>query len=382
MIMQNKLLCYRQYHKRNKHRAASFCGLLLAALCGFTGCGTEHNEAVSSLSFSRDNSTMQTVEDDGHTITIGFAQVGEESDWRRTNSDSVRNTFTTDRGYNLLFEDAQNDPDAQVSAVSRFIQQGVDYIVLEPIVKTGWDKVLGDVQKAGIPVIVADRQLTLEDDSLYTAWVGSDPELEGDKVCAWLHALAEKRGLDESQFRVGIIQGTIGSSPQIGREKALREAASDYGWSIVGSERGEFTQAKGREAMDALLEKYPDLNIVYCDNDNEAYGAIEALEAAGKTIGTDINNGEIMIVAFDAAKKALSYVRKGLIACDGECNPFLGPEIEKVILALEEGKSDEKIRYVDEGIYAGNQEIHSVIVDGKTYPVTQVTQDLLEKRVY
>ena len=134
--------------------------------------------------------------------------------------------------------------------------------------------------------------------------------------------------------------------------------------------------------MGALLGKYPGSeNIVYCDNGNEAYGAMVRLWSRRKTIGTKTSITErCMIVAFDAAKKALSYVRKGLIACDGECNPFLGPSGDGP--ALEEGKSVEKIRYVDEGIYAGNQEIHSVIVDGKTYPVTPVTQDLLEKRVY
>lgn len=356
--------------------------LLLAAVCGLAGCGEDTNTAATSISFSHDDSAFQSVTDDTHTVTIGFAQVGEESDWRRANSDSIRDTFTAVKGYNLLFEDAQNDPDTQVSAVSRFIQQGVDYIVLEPIVETGWDKVLQDVKNEGIPVIVADRQLTLEDDSLYTAWVGSDPEMEGRKVCAWMHAFAVKNNIDESQFRIGVIQGTIGSSPQIGREKALREAAADYGWSIVGSEKGEFTQAKGREALDALLDKYPDMNIVYCDNDNEAYGVVEALQAAGKTIGTDIEHGEIMIVAFDAAKKALKAVQDGLIACDGECNPLLGPKIEKIIRALEEGKTVSKIQYVDEGVYARNDDIMSVSVDSRQYPVTPVSDKLLESRVY
>lgn len=356
--------------------------LLLASACALAGCGDEANSAATSIAFSHDDSAFQAVTGDTRAVTIGFAQVGEESDWRRANSDSIRDTFTAGKGYNLLFEDAQNDPDTQISDVSRFIQQGVDYIVLEPIVETGWDKVLQEVKNAGIPVIVADRQLTLEDDSLYTAWVGSNPGLEGKKVCAWMHAFAVKNNYDESKFQIGVIQGTIGSSPQIGRERALREAAASYGWSIAGSEKGEFTQAKGREAMDALLEKYPEINIVYCDNDNEAYGAIEALQAAGKKIGTDIEHGEIMIVAFDGAEKALEAVQDGLIACDGECNPLLGPKIEKIIDALENGESVAKIQYVDENLYTQNDDIGSVLADGVEYPVTPVTDELLESRVY
>jgi len=371
------------WNKKTSGWKRGAAALLLAAALSLAGCGEEEvNTAATSIAFSHDDSAFQTLSNDSHTITIGFAQVGEESDWRRANSDSIRNTFTTDKGYNLLFEDAQNDPDTQVSAVSRFIQQGVDYIVLEPILETGWDKVLQDVKNAGIPVIIADRQLTLDDDTLYTAWVGSNPELEGQKVCAWLHAFAKENNTDETSFRVGVIQGTIGSSPQIGREKALREAAARYGWTILGSEKGEFTQAKGREAMDTLLEKYQDINVVYCDNDNEAYGAIESLQAAGKTIGTDIEHGEIMIVGFDAAKKALENVQSGLIACDGECNPLLGPKIEKIIKDLEEGKSVKKVQYVDEGTYARDDTIDSVMAEGIDYPVTPVTDKLLAGRVY
>lgn len=362
-------------HKKN-NRIRRFAALALAAACLVAGCGSSSEEEAW------DTSSESVDALNNGNITVGFAQVGEESDWRRANSDSIRRTFTTENGYNLLFEDAQNDQSVQISSVSRFIQEGVDYIVLEPILETGWDTVLEEVKKAGIPIIVADRTISVEDESLYTVWVGSDVRLEGDKVCAWMHSYLSDIGFDESGVNVGVIQGTVGSGAQLGREQSLRLAAERYGWSVLGYEEGEFTQAKGREAAEKLLEEYPEMNVLYCDNDNEAFGALEAIDAAGKTAGTDIENGEIMVVAFDATKKALQYVQDGVIACDGECDPDNGPMIEEIIQKLEAGESVPKKQYMDETIFAFTDSISSVEVDGTSYEVQAVTDDLLSTREY
>ena len=93
-------------------------------------------------------------------ITIGFAQVGHESDWRAANTLDYQNTFTAENGYELLFVDADNDHTAQMEAVRNFIQQEVDYIVICPVQEAGWDVVLQEAQDAGIPVIIADRTVS------------------------------------------------------------------------------------------------------------------------------------------------------------------------------------------------------------------------------
>ncbi len=360
-----------------RKRLAGVC-LSAAVLAGFiSGCGSDTGDAaVTAQSEAADSDT------DTQTITVGFAQVGEESDWRRANSDNIKAIFNADHGYHLLFDDAQNNPENQIIAIRNFIQQGVDYIVLEPILESGWDTVLQEAKEANIPVIVADRKIEVSDPDLYTAWVGSDCLSEGYRVCEWLHQYALARQIDESSIRIVNIQGTIGSTPQIEREAGLTEYAETYGWQFLGSEKGEFVQAKGREAMETLLEEYPDLNVVYCQNDNEAYGAIDALEAAGKTVGTDIESGEIMILSFDATLKGLQLVMEGKIACNGECNPLHGPRIEKIIQDLEAGKTVEKIHYVDESVFASDDTVAEVTTGETTTRVTAVSEELLNQRVY
>ena len=73
----------------------------------------------------------------GKLITVGFAQVGHESDWRTASTNSVQAAFTKENGFDLQFVDCDNDSAAQLEAVRNFIQQGVDYIVIDPIVFTG-----------------------------------------------------------------------------------------------------------------------------------------------------------------------------------------------------------------------------------------------------
>ncbi len=76
-------------------------------------------------------------------IVIGFSQVGAESDWRKENSESMRATFTREKGYELIFEDAQQKQQNQITAIRTFIQRDVDYIVLAPVTEDGCDTVLG-----------------------------------------------------------------------------------------------------------------------------------------------------------------------------------------------------------------------------------------------
>ena len=327
-----------------------------------------------------DASTNDTAKEEGSSdvITVGFSQVGAESDWRTANSESMKSTFTKDNGYELIFDDAQQKQENQISAIRNFIQQDVDYIVLAPVTETGWDAVLGEAKQAGIPVIIVDRMVDVKDDSLYTAWVGSNFKLEGQKACAWLKAYQDAKKIDK--INIVDIQGTIGASAQIGRTEALNEAVKANGWNLLAQQTGEFTQAKGQEVMQSFLKKYKkDINVVYCENDNEAFGAIDAIKAAGYEVGAD---KDMMVFSFDSTKEGLKKVQSGEITLNTECNPLHGPRVEAIIKQLENKETPEKKAYVDEEMFAHDDTVKSVTVDGKEYPVTVVTDEVMGARKY
>lgn len=345
----------------------SMCLLLSATL--LAGCGTKE------LGTQEETQSQETQQ-----IVVGFSQLGAESDWRSANTESMKSTFTAANGYKLLIEDGQQQQANQIMAIRKFIQQDVDYIVLAPVTETGWDTVLQEAKDAQIPVIIVDRQVAVEDPELFCCWVGSDFELEAKKATAWLHQFAYTKGIDESQLHIVNIQGTIGASAQIGRTKGLQDAVAAYGWDLLAQVPGEFTQAKGKEAMEALLEQYENINVVYCENDNEALGAIEAIEEAGRHVGSDILNGDIMVMSFDGVNQnVMQYLLKDKISFVGECNPHHGPRVQNIIQLLEAGKTPEKYSYVEERVYTHDATVPSVEVDGVNYSVTVMTKETLQE---
>ena len=364
-----------------------FLGVLLSvamvaavlAGCGSSGAKDTVAPAGSETEAASEAASGETeaAGNTGDVITVGFSQVGAESDWRTANSESMKSTFSTENGYNLIFDDAQQKQENQIAAIRNFIQQEVDYIVLAPVTESGWDTVLQEAKDAEIPVIIVDRMVNVSDDSLYTAWVGSNFKLEGQKACEWLKAYAEAKGM--SEVNIVDIQGTIGASAQIGRTEALNEAVEANGWNLLAQQTGEFTQAKGQEVMESMLKQYDNINVVYCENDNEAFGAIEAIKAAGKTVGPD---GDILVMSFDTTKQGITDTLSGDIIVNTECNPLHGPRVEQIIKQLQAGETPEKQAYVEEGIYAHGSDVASVSIDGTDYEVTEVTQDVVDARAY
>ncbi|MCR5330756.1 MAG: ABC transporter substrate-binding protein [Lachnospiraceae bacterium] len=317
---------------------------------------------------------VQTGEDEARGLpVVGFSQLGAESDWRSANTLSMKENISEENGYTLIFDDGQQKQNNQIMAIRKFIQQEVDYIVLAPVTEEGWDTVLEEAKEAGIPVIIVDRMVNVNDENLFTAWVGSDFELEAEKLTAWMNEFFTVSGIDKSNINIVNIQGNIGASAQIGRTTGLRNACAQYGWNLLDEVSGEFTQAKGREVMEMFLKKYDNINIVYCENDNEAIGAIEAIESAGKEVGTDIMNGQIMVVSFDGVgKTALELAKQGKISCIAECNPMHGPRVKAIIDALELGLNPEKLEYVPEELFSADKTVSSYILDGKVYKVTEL----------
>ena len=95
--------------------------------------------ALLAVSMLAGLSAVNVMAADDDTITVGFSQVGAESDWRTANTESMKSTFSEENGYELIFDDAQQKQENQLTAIRNFIQQEVDYIVLAPVTETGWD---------------------------------------------------------------------------------------------------------------------------------------------------------------------------------------------------------------------------------------------------
>ncbi len=308
----------------------------------------------------------------GGTINVGFAQVGHESDWRTASTKSAQDVFSEANGYNLSFVDCDNDSAQQLEAVRGFIEQGVDYIIIDPIVSTGWDTVLAECADADIPVIVIDR--TIDDSDKYVSWVGSDFLTEGKAAGEWLKAYAEKQGIKE--INALIIQGTTGSSAQIGRTDGFSEIADREGWTILDKQTGDFTEEGGQQVMESYCKSYEGkFNVVVCENDNEAFGAMTAMDNAGVKYGP---GNDVILISYDACTAGLKEVQAGKITADFECNPLAAPTVEGVIQTLQSGGTPEAKILVPDNWYALPDQIVDFSVDGKPQTMVEVTDDVIE----
>ncbi|MCD8145290.1 MAG: ABC transporter substrate-binding protein [Oscillospiraceae bacterium] len=368
------------------------CAMVLSlAACGSSSSSssssTEESEAAETTTVASEEEAEETIaasesaedededsdsESDGDLIVVGFAQVGHESDWRTASTQSCQEVFTEENGYDLIFIDCDQDSAAQLEAVRSFIEQDVDYIIIDPIVSTGWDTVLTECEDAGIPVIVIDR--TIDDSTNYAAWVGSDFTAEGLAAGEWLNAYAEAMGIEE--LNILVIEGTTGSSAQLGRTEGFNEIAEKYGWTILDSQDGDFTESGGQEVMESFCKSYEgQFNVVICQNDNEAFGAMTAMDNAGVTYGV---NGDVILISFDACTAGLEEVQAGNINADFECNPLAAPFVEEVIQQLEAGETPEQEVYMEEHWYTYDDTVSTFEVNGETQEVTVVTDEIVD----
>jgi ABC-type sugar transport system substrate-binding protein len=220
--------------------------------------------------------------------------------------------------------------------VRSFITQGVDAILIAPIVTTGWEPVLREAKRAKIPVIIMDRAVSVSDESLYACFIGSDFAQEGKMAADWVAKHTNGKG------RILELQGTPGSDPANERRRAFAEAIKPYpGLTVIDSQSGDFRTDGGKEVMEAFLKKHGrDFDIVYSHNDDMAIGAIQAIEAAGLKPGKDV-----MIVSIDAVHAGVEAVVAGKINATIECNPLFGPKAYDTVAKLVAGETVPRKQY-------------------------------------
>ncbi len=272
-------------------------------------------------------------------MVMCFPQLGAESDWRTADTASFKSEAEKD-GFQLVFSDAQQKQENQISAVRACIQQGVSVIALPPVVEDGWDAALTEAHNAGIPVIIVDRSVSA-DKSLYVSHIGSDMELEGKRAAAEFNKLLPDGGA------ILEVSGTTGSGAAVGRAKGFREDLNPN-IKILDSQTGNFTRAEALPVVQAFLQKYKagtDFQGILFHNDDMGLGGIEALKAAG------VKPGDLKIVSVDGTRGGFQAMVDGWFQADVECNPLLGPQVAEMSLKIMNGQAVDANVLTNETVY-------------------------------
>ena len=293
--------------------------------------------------------------DSGNSGSKGLIKVGiinndpNESGYRTANDKDLKATFTEANGFEASFAYSLKN-DEQITAAQKFIQDGVDYLLLSAADTAGWDSVLKDAKDAGIHVILFDRTIDA-DPSLYDASIVSDMDKEGQTAVEWLKA----QNLGE--YNIIHIQGVMGSAAQKGRSGAVDAAVASDGWNIVTQQTAEWNAEKAQQIVQSVIDAGTPFNVIYAENDDMAKGAVAALDKANISHGV---GKDVYVMGFDCNQWALQELLNQNWNYDGQCNPFQSSYIQDVIKQIEAG---------------GAPAQKTIIMDEKGFDATTITAD-------
>ncbi|MFL6662221.1 MAG: ABC transporter substrate-binding protein [Rhizobacter sp.] len=296
---------------------------------------------VAAPAFAADEGAPKLAQKSSYKV--GFAQAENNNPWRIAETKSMQD-IASQCGWQLVVTDAGGSAAKQVADVDSMIAQKVDLIVLPPREEKPLIPAVMKAKKAGIPVILVDRnvdQKVAKAGRDYVTFIGSDFVDQGRRAAEWLvKATGGKATIIE-------LEGTTGSSPANDRKKGFDAViAKNPGMKIVASQSGDFARDKGRQLAQSLLQAHPDTTAIYAHNDEMAVGAITALEAAGKQAGKDV-----LVVSIDGTKDALTAIAAGKMGATVQSSPFFGPVTCKTAQRYAKGEKIEPWVKVDDKFY-------------------------------
>ena len=316
--------------------------LVLALLLALAGCAGKQEPAG-----------------DNTAIVVGFSQLGAESSWRIANTASMEQA-AKEFGYGLMMENANQKQEKQIDAIRSFIAYQVDVIVFSPIVETGWDNVLTEARKAGIPVILMDRMINTQDDSLYTAYVGADFYAEGRRAGEYLVRKADAIGAEH--LRIVEICGTADSTPMRDRQRGFMDVIRDDArFTVIDSVDGDFLRSKGEECMRELLKKYGSdgFDVIYSHNDSMTLGVLDVMDEVN-----DPATDHMILITVDGEKEAVEALKQGRINCVVQCTPNLGASVMKLVQDMKDGMEVPKVFHPEEGAFTDFDDLTDPAVEG------------------
>ncbi len=316
------------------------CLLAAAALLLCTGCGQKEEKASEPA------------------LLLGFSQLGSESSFRIGNTKDIEEKSEA-FGISLMMENANQKQENQIAAIRRFIAYRVDVIAFSPIVEDGWDPVLREAKNAGIPVVLVDRTIRTQDESLYTSLIGADFYREGVMAAEYLKRKAEDLGRD--RLNIVEITGTEDSTPMRQRHLGFVDTLNgDERMVLLESVNGDFLRSRGAECMKYLLEKYGDtIDVIYSHNDEMTMGALPEIEKAGYVPGKDM-----VLISIDGGQEAIDILKNGKINCIVECTPMLGSLLMETALKLKRGETVERETHPVERTFSDYDDLSSLAPRG------------------
>lgn len=313
-----------------KTRTMRIIALLIICALVFCGCKKSDTKSDSSSNKSDDKKTEET----DNRRKIGFSAIDMENPYFITLQNAILEILD-DEKYELIVKDPSSDPAAQNEQIEEMIDEGIEAIFLCPV---NWESItdaLVLLKDAGVKVINVDTQVKAME--YVDAYIGSDNEKAG-YICG--EDLIEKKPEGGNVLILECPTQNSINERITGFEKALSSAS--VGFEVVdrADTNGEFEKAL--EVTREMLEKYPDIDVIMCGNDQIAVGATTAANLAERK--------DIIIYGVDGSPDIKKELVKPetLVAGTAAQSPInMGKEAARIAIAMLKDKEYEKETYMD-----------------------------------
>ncbi|KAK1185082.1 sugar ABC transporter substrate-binding protein [Streptomyces sp. NBS 14/10] len=257
-------------------------GVVAALALGAAACGRGEDAGAKTA--------------DGKPVTIGLAVANLQADFFNQIKQSVE-AEAKKKGVKVIVSDARGDAATQVNQIQDFISRQVSAIIYIPAGATAAGVPVKAANRAHIPVVTVDRN---PPDVPGESFIATDSVAAAKTLGEWVSKQKGGKG------QLAILQGQIGTTPQVDRQKGFGQAlAESPGIKVVSQQSADWAQDKAYSVAQDMLQAHPGIDIMWGQADAMALGAAQAAKGAG--------GKKRLIVGFDGDFAGIKAVRKGTI---------------------------------------------------------------------
>ena len=250
--------------------------------------------ALSATACNRNSAGATTS--NGKQVTIGRAVANLQADFFNQIKQSVE-AEAKKKGVKVVVADARGDAATQVNQIQDFISRQVSAIIYIPAGATAAGVPVKAAERAKIPVITVDRNPS---DAPGKSFIATDSVAAAKTLGEWV--IKQKGG----KGQLAILQGQIGTTPQVDRQKGFGQAlAQAPGIKVVAQQTADWAQDKAYSVAQDMLQAHPGIDIFWGQADAMALGAAQAVKSA--------DGKKRLIVGFDGDFAGMKAVRNGTI---------------------------------------------------------------------
>ena len=290
---------------------------VVGATAAMTACGgSSSSTAASTASSAAASSTAASA--------AGSANIGvciyQFADNFMTLFRTELENYLIELGFskdNITIQDGANDQATQSNQIDAFIADGVDLLIINPVNSSSAESITDKVVAANIPLVYVNREpgedeeKRWEDNGWNVTYVGCDARqsgtMQGEIIADLGLDTIDKNGNGKVDYIM--IEGDPENVDAKYRTEFSVKALEDAGLEVncLSDQVGNWQQDQAQQIVANALGQYGnDVEVVFCNNDAMALGALQSIEAAGRTVGDNI-----FLVGVDALSEALDKVEEG-----------------------------------------------------------------------